>query len=80
MYAVFELAELDLSKALSMCSLEVLQRKYVAFQLLHAVKYLHGSGLVHRDIKPSNVLIDGNCDVKLCDFGLSRLINSCSSN
>ena len=27
---------------------------------------------MHRDIKPSNILIDDECQIKLCDFGLSR--------
>lgn len=78
-YAVFDLMEFDLSKTLSMCNLENIQRKYISYQLLHAVQYLHNSGLVHRDIKPSNILIDNNCNVKLCDFGLSRTINNFSS-
>jgi serine/threonine protein kinase len=32
---------------------------------------------MHWDIKPANILIDSNCQIKLCDFGLSRtMLNS----
>lgn len=36
------------------------------------MKYLHSAKIIHRDIKPSNALLNENCDLKLCDFGLSR--------
>ena len=43
----------------------------VIYNLLCAMKFIHSAGLIHRDLKPANILIDSNCIVKLCDFGLS---------
>ncbi len=40
------------------------------------IKYLHLKGVIHRDLKPSNVLLDAKCQLKICDFGLARLINN----
>lgn len=37
------------------------------------MNYLHGRKVLHCDLKSSNVLIDRNWNVKLCDFGLSRI-------
>lgn len=49
------------------------------YNLLCAVKYLHESNVLHRDIKPANILVNEDCTVKLCDFGLARSITGVES-
>ena len=46
------------------------------YNSLCALRYVHKSGIIHRDIKPSNMLVDSNCRVQICDFGLARSIPS----
>ena len=41
-------------------------------QLLRGLKYVHSANVLHRDLKPSNLLLNANCDLKICDFGLAR--------
>ena len=46
--------------------------QYFIYQLLKGLKYIHSAHVIHRDLKPSNLLLNGNCDLKICDFGLAR--------
>lgn len=46
--------------------------QYFIYQTLRAVKAMHSANVLHRDLKPSNLLLNGNCDLKVCDFGLAR--------
>jgi eukaryotic-like serine/threonine-protein kinase len=50
------------------------QRLELFNQLCSAVAFAHARGLIHRDIKPSNVLVDGEAQVKLLDFGVAQLL------
>lgn len=70
--------EIDLAKVIKTTQLELLQRKYIAMQMLYGLSYLHSSELIHRDIKPSNILLDTNCTSKICDFGLVRKVSDFS--
>jgi mitogen-activated protein kinase 15 len=56
--------------------LEKMHQVYVFYQMLKALRYLHSAELIHRDLKPSNVLLNSECKVKLCDFGLVRTLNA----
>jgi mitogen-activated protein kinase 1/3 len=51
----------------------------VVYNLLCAVKYLHTANVIHRDLKPANVLVNEDCTVKICDFGLARSITGVGS-
>ncbi|XP_057435377.1 CBL-interacting serine/threonine-protein kinase 14-like [Lotus japonicus] len=51
---------------------EPLARKYFR-QLISAVKHCHSRGVFHRDLKLDNLLLDGNGDLKVTDFGLSAV-------
>jgi len=42
------------------------------YQALRAPKVIHHAGVVHRDITPANILVNTNCDLKICDFGLAK--------
>ena len=41
-------------------------------QVLRGLKYIHTANVLHRDMKPSNLLVNANCDLAICDFGLAR--------
>lgn len=47
---------------------------FFIYQILRGLKYMHSAGIVHRDLKPKNLLVNSNCDLAICDFGLSRCI------
>lgn len=40
-------------------------------QVLAAVETAHAHGIIHRDLKPQNILIDGNKNIKITDFGIA---------
>ena len=70
---VLEFAESDLKKVLkSSLNLDILHIQTIVYNLLCAVKYLHESKVIHRDLKPANILVNEDCSVKLCDYGLAR--------
>ena len=45
-------------------------------QVLEALVYVHGRGVIHRDLKPSNILVDAAGNARLLDFGTARLVDA----
>jgi serine/threonine-protein kinase len=56
--------------------LDIAERLALFQQVLGAVDHAHKHLVVHRDLKPSNILVDGNGQVKLLDFGIAKLMTA----
>ena len=72
-YFATEFMETDLHKVIySKQKLTDEHIQYFIYQILCGTYYMHSADIVHRDLKPSNILVNKNCDVKICDLGLGR--------
>ncbi|KAI8891481.1 Pkinase-domain-containing protein [Backusella circina FSU 941] len=56
----------------SKVQLEPVHYQWFMYQLFSALKYIHSANVLHRDLKPANVLVNENCDLRICDFGMAR--------
>jgi len=45
----------------------------IAYKCCNALEYANSVGVVHRDIKPANIMVRGETDIKLSDFGAAQL-------
>ncbi|XVF85354.1 hypothetical protein PTKIN_Ptkin17bG0111100 [Pterospermum kingtungense] len=73
-FVVFELMESDLHRVIKLNDdLTPEHHQFFLYQLLRGLKYIHTAHVFHRDLKPKNILANGDCKLKLCDFGLARV-------
>ncbi|WVZ22429.1 hypothetical protein V8G54_000973 [Vigna mungo] len=73
-YIAYELMDTDLHQIIrSNQALSEEHCQYFLYQILRGLKYIHSANVLHRDLKPSNLLLNANCDLKICDFGLARV-------
>ena len=50
--------------------------KKISKQILVGINYFHNKNIVHRDLKPDNILMTDDEQIKICDFGSSKRIES----
>ncbi len=79
-YFIQELMETDLHRVIRTQELSDDHAQYFTYQTLRAIKALHSADVIHRDLKPSNLLLNANCDLKVCDFGLARSVLTAEPN
>lgn len=74
LYVVLDLMETDLTSIIkSPQHLTNEHCQFFLYQVLRGLKYIHSANIIHRDLKPRNLLVNSNCDLRICDFGLARL-------
>jgi len=72
-YIVLPYMPTDLHKLIqSQQSLTDKHVQVIICQILRALAYIHAAGVAHRDLKPANILLNAECRLKICDFGLAR--------
>ena len=77
---IFEFGDADLSKIFRTNQFfTTLHVQYMLYQILCGVKHMHFAQIAHRDLKPSNILINEDCSIKICDFGLARGVSELSA-
>lgn len=72
---VMEYIEQDLSYLIEYAKKGTITEQHVItimYNILCAVNYVHSANVAHRDLKPANILINDQCNIRLCDLGLAR--------
>ncbi|KAI9018211.1 CMGC/MAPK/ERK protein kinase [Hyaloraphidium curvatum] len=79
-FVVLELMETDLHAIIkSGQNLSDQHLQYFIYQTVRGLKYIHSAGIIHRDLKTGNLLVNSDCSVKICDFGLARQAKTSNS-
>ena len=50
--------------------------KFLFKQIILGLQHIHSHNIVHRDVKLENILIDLNNTIKICDFGIGRVLSN----
>ncbi len=75
LYLVMEYCQSDAKKLVkSATHLQLAHIQLLMYNLMCGVKYIHSAEVIHRDLKPANILLNEDCSVRICDFGLARSV------
>jgi mitogen-activated protein kinase 1/3 len=77
-YLVTDFVEHDLNQIFNQKAGDLSEDRAITlvYNILLSLKFIHTAGVVHRDLKPANILVNAQCEVKLCDFGLARTLSA----
>ena len=48
---------------------------HISCRILNAYRHLHSQGIIHSDVHPANIIVSESGDLKIIDFGLSRIVS-----
>ncbi|KAI8393928.1 kinase-like domain-containing protein, partial [Radiomyces spectabilis] len=72
-YLVFNCMDASLHDVIhSEQPLDPIHAQWFLYQMLSGLKFIHDAEVIHRDMKPANILVNRDCDLKICDFGMAR--------
>lgn len=71
---IYNFMESTLTNVINTNTLTRTHHQYFLYQILRGLKYIHSANIIHRDLKPDNILVNSNCDLRISDFGHSRVI------
>jgi len=71
-HLLMHMMDSDLAQAIKSQCLRENHKRFVIYQLLRGLKYIHSAEVMHRDIKPANILINANAKIRIADFGYAR--------
>lgn len=80
-YFILKACDADLCQIIR--SDQALTESHIRFfmvQLLRGVHAMHNAHIIHRDLKPGNLLVNTDCRLFICDFGMSRAFESLDSD
>ncbi len=81
LYLVMEYCQSDAKKLVkSATHLQMPHIQVLLYNLMCGLKYVHSAAVIHRDLKPANILLNEDCSVKICDFGLARSVAGVETN
>lgn len=76
MFLTMELVEgRSLDQLISEPGMDLPSFEKIAIPLAQAVAAAHSKGIIHRDLKPANIVISGDGDLKVLDFGVARILS-----